>query len=165
MMNKGSIGSSKWLTYVTDKLFSFAPFLDNLINNSTEEVDELVSDLSGFSSYTSMVTSMQDLRFYGYRVGNTYTLAFEMTGAFNVVNNFGEARIEIMNAFNFLQGKTIKRLSGSFGTNVNSPTDGRYFIFGYTSRWNPTSIAFNFAGDDVAVSNRAIRGTLVIIID
>jgi len=140
-------------------------FLTKLRPSIYEEIDEIVADLSGNVTYTGLVSDLRDLRLFGSRVGNTYTLSFFGTADVNVVNNFGEARVEVANLFSFLSGKTIKHASGSFATNVNSSTDGRSFLFGYCDNFNSVTVRFNFAGDDVAQTNRAVRGTMVLVIN
>ena len=167
-MNKGSIGSSKFLTYLTDKLFSFSFFKSQFSTEVTEQVietiDETVSgaELNAIRTLTGCYQNVTSLRLLGQKVGDTYHLGYLLTFDVNVVSNFGEARFDIANGFNFMEGKTIDIIAGSHGTNINSSTDGRNFMFGYADKFDANTLRLTLAGDDAVQAGRVMSGSLVM---
>lgn len=130
-----------------------------------EEFDQnIVGAYPGFSGGTE-VTGIENVRIFGSRVGNTYSLGifFNLTTT-GAGNGFDSFTLNLVDHFSFLAGKTITRATCSMGTNINNPANDTNGLL-YATDTGGTSLSFGLAGRVDATSSRVCAGTLVLQVE
>ena len=122
---------------------------------------DIPSESSTMSGVVQGVEStLNSILIFGHRLGNSISLGF--AGSFDIVtgNNFDYIQIPL-SSFPSLSGLSISRISGSFGTNVNT-TSGA-IVGGFVTSGG--GIQLNLVGNAfLNQTGRSFTGTMMLLV-